>query len=269
MKHGQIVLGIIASIIVIILLYTVFTRTPFDPTISLSTSGNPVPSDTTPAPTDNAMLAETGVVSDAVPSDTQTLAHLTNDQLRSDNSTSLMMQNNTIRKRLMPDLFPAEDQVGAIAEDQASVEPTSTTVANYGPVQQQTSYNKDTSSIIGAGAINQIGSSIADIGKSITELPGEVNGNLGFAGYTVNTDYNLLPANLYNNMLDYKQQQQSSNLEYNPASAGGPSDMLDKLPRAIIQKDFQGVSNIFAPNFIFLGKRDDYNIGFDENMQYS
>jgi hypothetical protein len=262
------ILAVILILIIIIGVYTMFVRTPFDPTISAvstSTKSNTA----TPTPTLDVwdaywrkLQAEAGVAYDSQIT-TETIPHLKNKQLRDENTLSLMMQNNAIRREFLPDLYSAEDAPGVIAEDQPQVESSPT---NNDAVYQKITYDHDNSSIIGAGANKEIGTSIADIGKSITELPGEINVKLGYSGYKVDSDYNLLPASLYNNMWDYKQD--TTTMESSQLHEGGSSDILDKLPRTIIQKDFEGVSNIFAPNFIFLGNKDDYSIGFDGNSNW-
>lgn len=268
MKTGRIIIGI-ACIIVIILLYAMFIKTPFDANMLQSTIADAVPTTSTMTPTEPWFLQydryarEAGVDISAA-TNPNTLPHLNTKQLQDESAYSLMMQNAAIRRRLMPDLYPAEDTTGAIAEDQSPVNPSDT---NEGAVVEQTTYDHDNSSIIGAGGTKEIGTSIMEIGKSITELPGEMSGNLGYAGYNISSDYNLLPASLYNNMWDYKQSSSAPSSNYD-TSTGTESNILDKMSRAILQKDFAGVSNIFAPNFIFLGKKDDYSIGFDENWQY-
>ena len=262
MKTGQIIIGIVVIIIIIVvLLYMAFVKTPFDatvPTLSIMTPTEPwfLQYD--------RYVREAGIDVNAA-TNPNTLPNLNTKQLREEDVNSLMMQNAVNRSRLMPDLYPAEEPVGVITEDQAPVDTTSS--GNEGAVHEKTTYDRDNSSIIGADAVKEIGTSIADIGKTITELPGEMGGQLGYAGYNVSSDYNLLSASLYNNMWDYKQSSSASSGNYD-ASTGAESNVLNKNPRAILQKDFSGVSNIFAPNFIFLGKKDDYSIGFDENWQY-
>lgn len=268
MKTGPIIIGIVV-IIAIVLLYAMFVKTPFDATAPGTTNSGRVPTTSVMTPTEPWFLQydryarEAGIDVNAT-TNPNTLPNLNTKQLRDEGANGLMVQNAVIRRRLMPDLYPAEDTAGVIAEDQAPVDNTSS--GNEGAVKEQTTYDHDNSSIIGAGAVKEIGTSIVDIGKTITELPGEMGGKLGYAGYNVSSDYNLLPASLYNNMWDYKQSS-SPGGNYD-ASTGAESNILDKMPRAILQKDFAGVSNIFAPNFIFLGKKDDYSIGFDENWQY-
>ena len=256
------------------MILTIYVKTPFELPRNTAVSTSSTVGATMPNITMDPLMesmwrrlqAEAGIDYNA-PTNTRTLPILNTHQLRDESVRSLMKKNNAIRRRLMPDLYPDEEPTGVIAEDQAPFEKqqNADTNTDTDAVREQNSYQHDKSSIIGASGTKVIGTSIADIGKSISELPGEINGRLGYAGYKVDSDYNLLPANLYNNMWDYKQTAiNDANNQPLPQS----NDILDKFPRAVIQKDFAGVSNIFAPNFIFLGNKDDYSIGFDENMQY-
>ena len=275
MKTAIIIIVIVFVILIGILLYGQYGKTGFDATSGSTISKTTFPVDNTPTfmtPTEPWFLQydryarEAGVDVNAATTNA-TLPNLNTQQLRNENVRQLMMENQINKQGRFPDLYPELNNSGSgqIAENQSSAPTNSTPDAN-GPVRQQDTYVKDKSSIVGAGIGKEIGTSIADIGKSITDIPGNIGGGLGYAGYTVDPDYNLLPAGVYNNIWDYKQNQNGAGTaEYDPnsASVGSGSDALDKLPRAIVQKDFAGVSNIFAPNFIFLGKKDDYSIGFD------
>lgn len=128
----------------------------------------------------------------------------------------------------------------------------------------KTDENTATSNV-GVAAFNYqqtIGSSPYDIGRSMSQVSGDPAFDLGYAGYDISSSYNLLPTNTYNNLDDYRVNNWDSNSKSDSSSSAKPKDILDSFPKTIIQKDFQGVSNIFAPNFIFLGSKEDYDVSF-------
>lgn len=234
----KVYISIISLIIILLLvfLYTYFAKLPFENT--------PLTSKPRLALDYTNLLKAQGYDTN-VPKITNTLPYLNTRQLRNEPITKLMEMNSKNKEII----FENENNQNYNLKD---------TEQTY----EITKSARDNSSIIPATSLNEIGATITEIGKSLYEMPGEIN--LSYAGYKVNNDYNLLPANLYNNHLDYKQDITNLDLDSNKKIE---ENTLDKLPKFIIQKDFSGVSNIFAPNFVFLGNKDDYNIGFD-NMEY-
>jgi hypothetical protein len=235
----KVYISIISLIIILLLvfLYTYYAKLPFENT--------QLPSKPQLALDYTNLLKAQGYDTN-VPKIINTLPYLNTRQLRNQPITKLMEMNSKNKEII----FENELNQNYNLKDTEQTEQT----------YEITQSARDNSSIIPATSLNEIGATITDIGKSLYEMPGEIN--MSYAGYKVNNDYTLLPANLYNNHLDYKQNNTNFDLDSNKEE-----NTLDKLPKFIIQKDFSGVSNIFAPNFVFLGNKDDYNIGFD-NMEY-
>jgi hypothetical protein len=119
--------------------------------------------------------------------------------------------------------------------------------------------DKNSSNVISANWIqaDTLGMNVEDIGLSLSETPGEVNNRLGYSYFQTDGQYHLLPNKFYNNLDNYKSHSTPTINKQELAQS-----IIDKLPKTILQKDFDGISNIFAPNFIFLGQASDYNIDF-------
>ena len=104
---------------------------------------------------------------------------------------------------------------------------------------------------------------INDIGKSLSGITGQILTNLGYAGF--NPDETHAITKTYDNI----EAGYSSGLSYSGSSglygsgnsglgSGYPlsfsySGGIGKHSSNVIQKDFNGVSNVFAPNIIFSG----------------
>jgi hypothetical protein len=107
---------------------------------------------------------------------------------------------------------------------------------------------------------NQVGMNINEIGNSLSGV-GEASSSLGYYGYgsdVINTPEPLT----YDNGVDYRAMTNASRMNNGNLNVKGMTDD-DKHIQSIVQKDMNGVSNIFAPRIIiknYHGKPEDNEI---------
>ena len=237
MQQIYIFTSIIIIILIFIGIYTIVSKTPFDISTPITIQNTSLAIHTTPLPSTDK------------------------------NVTELLKNNKKVK--ILPDLYQNDINNTQIITQPIITQPIITqpiitiNTSNISTI----SNNTPESTYHNIGIKNKVGYNIEDIGKTLTDNLGEINTQFGYSSYNTDYDYTLLPTNLYDNTLNY-QKLNLSEYKSNTSNTSNTSNLFDKFPRTIIQKDFEGVSNIFAPNFIFLGTKDDYNIGFDEYLQY-
>jgi hypothetical protein len=106
--------------------------------------------------------------------------------------------------------------------------------------------------------LKTMGSSVNDIGKSLSGLTGSPDIDIGYAGF--NPDEKMPISKYDNTAAAYNLGVSGSGYGYTNTGLGSgyPSSFsysggVGKHSSYIVQKDFDGVSNIFAPNIVFAG----------------